>query len=162
SGARSVLVLVDDATRSTRASEILPHVARELAEAGVDDHAVRILTAQGTHRRMTTEELARKIGPAFLRRWKVHQHDWRDRASVEMDKNGRVQRAAFGDLVAAQRECARAARDLHAARLDEPADVVVTDAQPADRDLWQSVKGLYAGTIAAKEGGVLVLVCPNA
>jgi nickel-dependent lactate racemase len=257
-GARRVLLLVDDATRSTRASEILPHVARELGEAGVDDDRVALLTAQGTHRRMTREEVERKVGAAFARRWRVHQHDWRDRdglvrlgetragmpvvvnrlveeadvvvgighvgvhgimgysggakivlpgvcggeteswthwtagwyaqeelmgvmdgpirreieegarlagldavVDVVMDGAGAVRHAAFGDLVQAQRACAREARRLYAARLDAPHDVVVTDAHPADRDYWQSVKGLYAGTIAVREGGVVVLVCPN-
>lgn len=257
-GKRRVLVLVDDNTRRTRVHEILPHVARELAQAGVRDEQVTILTAQGTHRRMSREELEQKIGPGFLRRWRVEQHQYRERdrlvrfgetsegmpvvvnglmaesdlrigighvgvhalmgysggakivlpgvcgeetetwthwtanwypqedllgvmdgpirkhieegarmarldavVNVAMDHDGRVQRAACGDLVEAQRACAETARDLHAARLAEPADVVVTDSYPADRDYWQSAKGLYCGTLAVKEGGVIVMASPN-
>ncbi|MHB8605789.1 MAG: lactate racemase domain-containing protein [Thermoplasmatota archaeon] len=257
-GARRVLVLVDDNTRTTRAHEILPHVARELEAAGVSDEQVTIVTAQGTHRRMTPEELTSKIGAAFVSRWRVEQHDYRDRdrlvrlapaldgmpvvvnrlmrecdvrigvghvgvhaimgfsggakivlpgvcgeeteswthwtasglaqedllgvlespirlriedgariagldavVNVAMDRDGHVQHVAAGDFVAAQRACARVARDWHAARLAAPVDIVITDSYPADRDYWQSSKGLYCGTIAVKEGGVIVLVTPS-
>ncbi len=257
-GKRRVLLLVDDATRRTRVHEILPHVERELAQAGVRDEQVTILTAQGTHRPMTREELEAKIGPAFLRRWRVEQHRHRDRealvrlgetedgmpvvvnrllpesdlrvgvghvgvhaimgfsggakivlpgvcgeesetwthwtaswfaqedllgvmdgpirahveegarlagldavVNVAMDHAGQVQRAACGDFVEAQRACAATARDWHAARLDEPADIVISDSFPADRDYWQSVKGLCCATIAVEEGGVIVLVTPS-
>ena len=257
-GARRVLLLVDDATRHTPTARILPHVARELAAAGVPDSAVTVLTAQGTHRRMTEEELDRKVGPALRARWRVEQHDWLDlrrlrshgatrgglpvvanallaesdlvagvgqvgvhgilgfsggakivlpgvaghdaeawthwrgsllgaarlmgvpenplRLEVEegarmaglhavlnvaLDRDGVPQRAAYGDPVRAQRECARTARDLAAARLAEAADVVVVDAAPADRDFWQSVKGLYAADVAMRDGALVVLVAAN-
>jgi len=81
--------------------------------------------------------------------------------NVAMDSGGNVQEAAFGDPVAAQRACARAARDYHLAHLDGPADVVVTDSRPADRDYWQSAKGLYCGTIAVREGGIVILATPS-
>lgn len=257
-GARRVLLLVDDHTRQTRVHEILPHVARELEAAGVRDDQVTLLTAQGTHRRMTREELEAKIGPVFLRRWRVEQHQYRERdklvrlrdgaegipvvvnrlmtqsdarigighvgvhaimgysggakivlpgacgeeteawthwtaswfaqekllgvmdspirrhieegariagldavVNVAMDHNGQVQRAAAGHFVEAQRACAAAARDMHAARLPEPADIVVTDSFPADLDYWQSSKGLYCATLAVREGGVIVLATPS-
>lgn len=80
--ARRVLLLVDDVTRGTPTRRILPHVARELARAGIDDDQVTILTAQGTHRRMVAEELSRKIGAEFLARWRVVQHDYEDTASL--------------------------------------------------------------------------------
>jgi nickel-dependent lactate racemase len=256
-GAGRVLVLVDDATRSTPAARILPWLARELEQAGVRDEQVTVLTAQGTHRRMSEEELHRKLGP-FRARWRVAQHDckasaelhafgttreglpvvankllaeadlavgvghvvshgimgfsggakivlpgiageaseawthWRAsflpeeellgvpanpiRRAIEdgarlagldavlniaTDARGRVQRACYGDFVAAQRACAEAAAEHERADLDGPADVVVVEAAPADRDVWQSVKGLYAGTVAVAEGGTLILAAPN-
>lgn len=253
-----VLLLVDDNTRGTRIHEMLPHVDRALDRAGIPDERVTILTAQGTHRRMRKDELEQKIGPAYLRRWRVEQHDYRDDANlthvgetadgmpvvvnklfldheariglghvgvhaimgfsggakivlpgicgeasetwthwtaswfpqedllgvmdgpirqhieegarmaglrtvfnVVMDAKRRVQHAKAGDLVEAQRSCAHVARDLHAATLDAPADIVITDSYPADRDYWQSAKGLYCGTIAVAEGGVIIMASPN-
>jgi nickel-dependent lactate racemase len=50
---------------------------------------------------------------------------------------------------------------LNAVRLPARADIVLIDSHPADRDFWQSVKGLYSGTMAVKDGGTLVVVAPN-
>jgi hypothetical protein len=41
------------------------------------------------------------------------------------------------------------------------ADIVLIDSHSADRDFWQSAKGLYAGDLAVKTGGSLILVAPN-
>jgi hypothetical protein len=38
---------------------------------------------------------------------------------------------------------------------------VIADSHPADRDLWQSAKGFYAGDIAVRDGGTLIVVSPN-
>jgi nickel-dependent lactate racemase len=40
-------------------------------------------------------------------------------------------------------------------------DIVLIDSHSADRDFWQSAKGPYAGTMAVKDGGSLILVSPN-
>jgi hypothetical protein len=41
------------------------------------------------------------------------------------------------------------------------ADIVLADSHSADRDFWQSAKGLYAGDVVVKTGGSLILVAPN-
>src|ERR1051325_9235721 len=41
------------------------------------------------------------------------------------------------------------------------ADIVLIDSHSADRDFWQSAKGAYAGDVAVKTGGSLILVAPN-
>ena len=38
---------------------------------------------------------------------------------------------------------------------------MLTDSHSADRDFWQSAKGPYAGTMAVKDGGSMILVSPN-
>ena len=40
------------------------------------------------------------------------------------------------------------------------ADIVVTESYPADYDLWQAAKGIYAAELAVREGGVVILVTP--
>lgn len=251
-GARRVLLLVDDGTRGTPVHRILPHL--EDALRGKD---VTLLTAQGTHRRMSPAELDAKLGPC-ARRWRIAQHDWRDEEAhvrlgetrggmpivvnrlvaeadlvlgigqvgvhaimgysggakivhpgvsgaateawthweanwrptealmgvlenpirleieegarkaglaavlnVVLDARGRVHHAVHGHPVHAQRAAAHAARRLHETRVGEPVDVVVTDSRPADRDYWQSAKGLYCATLAVKEGGSIVMASPN-
>lgn len=83
SSADSVLLLVDDATRGTRLSEILPHVASELEAAGVQDGRVTVLIARGTHREMDRDEVVQKVGERFVRRWRIMQHDYRDESQLE-------------------------------------------------------------------------------
>lgn len=81
--------------------------------------------------------------------------------NVVLDAERRIQHAAYGDVVKAQRECARVSRLLHETPIVEQADVVIADSRPADRDYWQSAKGLYTASIAVKEGGSIVLASPN-
>jgi nickel-dependent lactate racemase len=66
-----------------------------------------------------------------------------------------------GDLVAAHREGCKCSREIYAAHLPTRADIVLIDSHSADRDFWQSAKGPYAGTMAVKDGGSLILVSPN-
>lgn len=76
-----VLILIDDYTRGTPVPKILPHVVEELIAAGVDEKKITLLTAQGSHRRMTDDELKKKLGP-FFGRLDTHQHDWHDSARL--------------------------------------------------------------------------------
>jgi nickel-dependent lactate racemase len=76
-----VLVLVDDATRGTPVPRLLKHVVGKLWAAGVSDGQIRLLTAQGTHRKMNEVELRRKLGE-FYGRFGTHQHDWLDESNL--------------------------------------------------------------------------------
>ena len=76
-----VLIFIDDYTRGTPVSKILPHVLEELEVAGVEDRQITVLTAQGTHREMTEAELMEKLGP-FYGRFPVHQHRWLDSSKL--------------------------------------------------------------------------------
>jgi nickel-dependent lactate racemase len=66
-----------------------------------------------------------------------------------------------GDIVKAHREGSKCSRQVYAAHLPSRADIVLIDSHSADRDFWQSAKGPYAGTMAVKDGGSLILVSPN-
>jgi lactate racemase len=66
-----------------------------------------------------------------------------------------------GDVVRAHREGCKTSREVYAVHLPTRADIVIIDSHSADRDFWQSAKGPYAGTMAVKDGGSLILVSPN-
>ena len=76
------LVLVDDNTRHTPVDRILPTLFNYLNEIGLTDDDIEILTAPGTHRLMTEEELLAKVGGAARRRVAITQHDCRDILSM--------------------------------------------------------------------------------
>src|SRR5881227_2822722 len=76
-----VLILVDDSTRDTPVPRLLKRVVGTLWTAGVSDRQIRLLTAQGTHRRMSEDEVKLKLGE-FYGRFEVHQHDWLDESNL--------------------------------------------------------------------------------
>ncbi|MFA5672396.1 MAG: lactate racemase domain-containing protein, partial [Synergistaceae bacterium] len=74
-GKKNIVFLVEDNTRSTPLHIIMPIITDHLNENGVPDSAMSFLTAPGTHRLMTDEEILEKLGPEMIRRFKVVQHD---------------------------------------------------------------------------------------
>ncbi|HVX84886.1 MAG TPA: nickel-dependent lactate racemase [Phycisphaerae bacterium] len=256
-GKKNILILIDDATRGTPTAKLLHPVMDELHAAGLKNEQVKILTGQGTHRKMTEAELKKKLGD-FFGKVAVSQHDWKDESSLHtfgraedgtlvranrllkesdfimgiggivphrvkgfsggakiafpgvsgpemMDRNqweasmhmsetvmgvpenpmrlrmeeaaamaglqyivnvvsdgaGKIAGCFCGDVVAAHRAGCRLSAELTAARMPGRADVLLIDSYPADRDFWQSAKGLYSGTMAVKHGGTIILVSPN-
>jgi lactate racemase len=77
-----VLILSDDNTRPTPVHLVLPHVLERLQRAGVPDSRIQILIASGTHRLMTQEEIALKVGTAVAKRFNVTCHRCSDPASL--------------------------------------------------------------------------------
>ena len=74
-GKKKILFLVEDNTRDTPLTRILPIVVKYLNRAGVSDQAISFLTAPGTHRVMTDQELKEKLGKEIMGRFAVYQHD---------------------------------------------------------------------------------------
>jgi nickel-dependent lactate racemase len=77
------------------------------------------------------------------------------------DGDGRIAGCVAGDVVLAHRVGSRLSAELNSVTLPRRADIVLTDSHPADRDVWQSAKGIYSGTMAVRDGGTLILVSPN-
>src|SRR5215207_5067554 len=252
-----VLILVEDGTRGTPVPRLLTHVLNHLHAAGVSDDSVTLLTAQGTHREMTEEELCQKLGE-FYGRFALNQHRWLDQSNLhdfgytsdgtrvtanrvlaeadfvlgigsivphrvkgfsggakiafpgvagreiqecnqweaarrrsedvmgvaETPMRRRIEEAArlvglryivncvpdgvgrlagcfAGDVVAAHRAGCELSHEINEVVLPARADIVIADSHPADHDVWQSAKGVYSGTMAVRDGGVLILVAPN-
>ncbi len=98
--------------------------------------------------RLRMEEAARMAGLGYI-------------VNVVYDVRRRIVGCFTGDVVDAHREGCKCSRRVYAAHLPTRADIVIIDSHSADRDFWQSAKGLYAGTMAVKDGGSLILVSPN-
>ena len=81
-GRSNALILVDDNTRHTPVDRILPLLLDYLNESGLADEGIQILTASGTHRVMTDEELLTKVGENAYGRIAITQHDCRDLESI--------------------------------------------------------------------------------
>ena len=77
-----IVILVEDQTRHTPVSEILPVLIRYLITHGSREEDLEILIAPGTHRILTEDELTQKLGSEVRQRIKVSQHDYRDLESL--------------------------------------------------------------------------------
>ncbi len=73
-----VIIVSDDNTRLTPADRIIPPLLERLNAAGVPDERIGCIMALGTHRYMTEDEMAAKVGQDVFRRIRVFNHDWRN------------------------------------------------------------------------------------
>lgn len=73
-GAGSAAVVVDDLTRPTPASRLMPPVLEALDAAGVPRDEVRLFVAVGAHAPATEEQVRRKVGREMARRLEVVPH----------------------------------------------------------------------------------------
>jgi nickel-dependent lactate racemase len=77
-GCKSVLIVVDDYTRTTPLQMILPRLIGELEETRIESSDIRILVALGTHRPMNEEEIVKKFGKNISKRYPILNHPWWD------------------------------------------------------------------------------------
>lgn len=74
-GKKTVAISFDDLTRTTPAYTVTPWITAELAKAGIQDENILFIGSFGTHRPMTQEEVARKLGPEIAKRYAWLNHD---------------------------------------------------------------------------------------
>ena len=97
--------------------------------------------------RCEVERIARQAGLRFI-------------VNVVMDGRGRVIHVVAGDVVAAHRQGAVYSKSVYGVPQPAHADIVIAESYPADYDLWQAAKGIYASELAVRENGVVILVTP--
>lgn len=98
--------------------------------------------------RLRVEEAARLVALHYI-------------VNLVSDIEHRIVGCFTGDVVAAHRQGCQRAREVYAVHLPTRADIVLIDSHSADRDFWQSAKGVYAAAIAVKPSGSVILVAPN-
>ncbi|HOT90002.1 MAG TPA: nickel-dependent lactate racemase [Anaerolineae bacterium] len=79
-----VVIIVDDITRPTPTTQILPPILKRLARAGISDADILIFIALGTHRPMADEELRVKLGDEVLARYRVINRDYRNGDYIDL------------------------------------------------------------------------------
>jgi len=77
-GKKRVLIVAEDISRPTEICEFVNLVLDELTAAGVKDSQIEFIMALGTHRYMTEDEIAQKLGSDVAKKFKVHNHDWKN------------------------------------------------------------------------------------
>ena len=77
-GKKDAVIVVNDITRPTGTYRLVPHLIRELNEAGMEDDRILFLVATGTHRDNTGEELEGMLGKKIVQRFRVINHHCQD------------------------------------------------------------------------------------
>ncbi|MCA1577094.1 MAG: nickel-dependent lactate racemase [Acidobacteria bacterium] len=98
--------------------------------------------------RLRIEEAARIVGLRYI-------------VNTVSDRAGKIVGCFVGDPIQAHRAGCKLSEELNAVSLPQRADIVLIDSYPSDRDLWQSAKAFYSGTMAVRDGGTLIVVSPN-
>lgn len=88
-GARRAAILVDDLSRPTPADTLLPPVLEHLEAAGVPRPEVTLVMALGTHRAMTRDEVAKKVGRERVDGLRWENHDYASAGNVFLGRTSR-------------------------------------------------------------------------
>jgi len=75
-GKKRILIVSDDVSRPTPVHEFVELVLGELHQAGASKEQIEFLMALGTHRAMTEDEMAAKLGAKVASGYRVHNHQW--------------------------------------------------------------------------------------
>ena len=75
-GKKSAAIVVDDLSRPTPAARVIPFLLHELAAAGVPSSEIRFVVGGGSHRPLTDEEVAKKIGTDVAATYQASSHDF--------------------------------------------------------------------------------------
>lgn len=81
-GDKKVVIIIDDDSRPTPVSTILPILTQKLEAAGVSHENIRIVVALGSHRYMTEQEMEKRTGSAIYSRYQVMNSEFRDPAGL--------------------------------------------------------------------------------
>lgn len=78
-GKKSACIVICDITRPVPNKIILPPVLQTLENAGISDSEIVILVATGLHRASTPEEKLEMLGETIVNRYRVEDHDARNK-----------------------------------------------------------------------------------
>jgi len=87
-GKKKAVILFDDFTRPTKAADIIPPLLDSLFDAGMKPEQICFISALGTHRPMTRNELAGKLGEDIVMNYAVYNHNAWDNL-VDMGKSSK-------------------------------------------------------------------------
>jgi nickel-dependent lactate racemase len=95
--------------------------------------------------RQRIDDAARTVGLKYI-------------VNLVMSAEHKIAGCFVGDPVEAHRPGCELVSRIYGVELPQRADIVIVESAPADRDFWQSAKGIYSGTMAVKRNGTLILV----
>ncbi|MCU0596715.1 MAG: lactate racemase domain-containing protein [Desulfobacterota bacterium] len=94
-----VAIVVDDLTRHTPISDLLPGLLKVIESEGVPKGSVTIVIGTGTHRPMDPKEIEARLGKAVASAYRVENHDARSKDLVVMGELPGYGKIAFNATV---------------------------------------------------------------
>jgi nickel-dependent lactate racemase len=73
-GKKSVVIAIDDMTRTTQISRIFPYVLEELEKANIGKDQIKIISAVGAHRPMNRQDFLLKLGEEIVNTIEIENH----------------------------------------------------------------------------------------
>ncbi|MCW7076935.1 MAG: nickel-dependent lactate racemase [Candidatus Syntrophoarchaeum sp.] len=108
----NAVVVVSDITRPVPSSLLLPPLIDELVTGGLDEKAITILFALGSHRKQSDEEKRKLIGDEIFKRLKSIDHDVNDCIHIGRTSRG-TDLEIFRPVVEADLKVLTGAIDVH-------------------------------------------------
>jgi lactate racemase len=108
----------------------------------------KVLTFAGKMKNSAMDEMrivARNAGLRFI-------------VNVVFNSKKEVVQVVAGDMVEAHDVGMRRSREIFVKEIDEKVDIVITEARPADTDMWQSTKPFSYARRTLKKGGSMIFV----
>lgn len=75
---KKIALIVDDGSRPTPVSQILPVIIRKMLECGAKKENIKIVVALGSHRYMTEDELRQRVGTEIYENYPVMNSEFQD------------------------------------------------------------------------------------
>jgi len=72
---KSAVIIVDDLSRPTTAYLVIPYIIDELLKGGIKEESIQFVIGGGSHRPLNKEEIAKKVGPDIVSKYKIHNHN---------------------------------------------------------------------------------------
>jgi nickel-dependent lactate racemase len=94
-----VAIVVDDLTRHTPISDLLPGLLKVIESRKVPKENVSIVIGTGTHRPMDQKEIEARLGEGVVRAYRVMNHDARSKDLVVMGELPGYGKVSFNDTV---------------------------------------------------------------
>lgn len=79
---QSVVIVVDDLTRPVYLGDLLRILLHRLHQSGLSKNAIRFLIGLGTHRPLTREDMAKKLGAEIVEAYTCINHDPQETESI--------------------------------------------------------------------------------
>jgi hypothetical protein len=99
-GARSIAVIIDDATRPTPVAQILGVLLPHLVDTGIEKERVTIVIALGTHVPLDGKALENRVGKEVVAAYRIVQHDARQADLVPVAIPGDARKLKANPVVA--------------------------------------------------------------